>query len=191
MNTPQLFRKTQEREFFAHHMLLHAAEREIEEAQRSEVGRFNKCLAAMVLSSLVIEALANAVGSRVASNWEGFERLNPREKLDSLTKDLSIAYDQNLEPWSAIMQLARFRNDIAHPKPELVREEKTLPEGAVGKTLFNVPQSQIEREITLGNAQRAHKAVCALKTILTDGLPAGMRFGIYDDMWSGSTGLAE
>lgn len=191
MNITQRFRKTQEREFFAHHMLLHAAEREIEEAQKNPVGRFNKCLAAIVLSSLAIEALANAVGSRVASDWESFERLNPLEKLDCLTIDLSIVYDPNKEPWSAIIQLARFRNDIAHPKPELVLEEKILPEVALGKTLFDSPQSQLERKITLGNAQRAHEAVCALKAILTDSLPAEKRFGIYADMWSGSTGLAE
>lgn len=90
MTTPQLFRKTQEREFFAHHMLLHAAEREIEDARASEVGRFNKCLAAMVLSALAIEALANAVGSRVASDWAIFERLNPLDKLDSLARELAF-----------------------------------------------------------------------------------------------------
>ncbi|MDP3332431.1 MAG: hypothetical protein Q8Q40_02060 [Methylococcaceae bacterium] len=191
MSTALRFRKTQEREFFAHHMLLHAAEREIEEAQASAKGRFNKCLSAMVLSALAIEALANAVGSRVATDWTVFERLNPLEKLDNLARELSIAYDAKKEPWSAITQLARFRNDIAHPKPELVLEEKILPEVAIGKTLFDSPQSQIERQITLGNARRAHKAVCALKSILTDSLPEEKRFGIYVDMWSESTGLAE
>jgi len=159
MNTAQRFRKTQGREFFAHHMLLHAAERQIDEARASEVGRFNKCLAAMVLSALAIEALANAVGSRVASDWAAFESLNPLAKLDSLAKALSITYDPTKEPWSAITQLARFRNDIAHPKPELISEENFLPEVALEKTLFDSPQSQIERQITLGNAERAHKAV--------------------------------
>jgi len=42
MSTAKHFRKAQEREFFAHHMLLHAAGRQIEEAEGSEVGRFNK-----------------------------------------------------------------------------------------------------------------------------------------------------
>lgn len=192
MNTLQRFRKTQEREFFAHHMLLHAAERAIEEAKASEVGRFNKCLAAMVLSALAIEALANAVGSRVDSDWAVFERLNPLEKLDSLAHELGFTCEAaTKEPWSSITQLARFRNDIAHPKPELVSEEKILPEVALGKTLFDSPQSQIERQITLGNAERAHKAVYALKAILTDSLPENKRFGIYADMWSGSTGLAQ
>jgi hypothetical protein len=191
MNIPQLFRKTQEREFFAHHMLLHAAEREIEEAKASEVGRFNKCLAAMVLSALAIEALANAVGSRVSSDWTAFESLSPLAKLDSLAKELAIVYDPNTEPWSSITQLARFRNHIAHPKPELISEEKILPEVALGKTLFDSPQSQIERQITLGNAERAHKTVYTLKSILTVSLPEDKRFGIYVDMWSGSTGVAE
>ena len=145
----------------------------------------------MVLSALSIEALANAVGSRVASDWATFESLNPLGKLDSLTQELSIMYDPNKEPWSAITQLARFRNDIAHPKPELVSEEQILLEVALGKTFFDSPQSQIERQITLGNAERAHKAVCALKAILTDSLPEDKRFGIYVDMWSGSTELAK
>lgn len=187
---PQQFRKTQEREFFAHHMLLHAAEREVEEAKASEVGRFNKCLTAMVLAALAIEALANAVGSRVASDWAVFERLNPLEKLDSLASELAFTYERTKEPWSAITQLARFRNDIAHPKPELVLEEKILPEIVLGKTLFDLPQSQIERQITLGNAERAHKAVYELKAILTDKLPEDKRFGIYADMWYGSTELS-
>lgn len=191
MNVPQRFRKKREREFFAHHMLLHAAGREIEEAKKSQVGRFNKCLAAMVLSSLAIEALANAVGSRVVSDWEAFESLNPMAKLDSLARDLSITYDLNMEPWSAIKQLARFRNDIAHPKPELVSEEKILPEVALGKERFNSPQSRIERQITLGSAERAHKAIYTLKSILTDSLPKDKRFGIYSDMWFGNTRAVE
>lgn len=172
-------------------MLLHAAEIEIEEAQKSQVGRFNKCLAAMVMSSLAVEALANAVGSRVTSDWPNFERLSPLAKINSLVEELTIAYDPENEPWSAIQYLAGFRNDIAHPKPETVLEEKVLPEVALGKTLFDSPQSRIEREITLGNACRAHAAVTTLKKILTDSLPSEKRFGIYCDSWSGSTGVAE
>lgn len=191
MNTRNRFRRTQEREFFAHHMLLHAAEIEIDEAQKTQAGRFNKCLAAMVMSSLAVEALANAVGSRVISDWPTFEQLSPLRKIDSLVKELSIAYDPKKEPWSAIRCLAGFRNDIAHPKPELIQEEKILPDVALGKTLFDSPQSRIEREITLGNARRAHTAVSTLKKILTDSLPPEKRFGIYCDSWSGSTGMAE
>ena len=191
MNAHQQFRKTQEREFFAHHMLLHAAELEIEEAQKSQVGRFNKCLVAMVMSSLAIEALANAVGSRVASDWPAFERMSPLEKIDFLVGQLSIVYDAESHPWQTVRYLAGFRNDIAHPKPELLQEEQVLPEVALGKTLFDSPQSKLEREITLGNACRAHTAVSTLKRILAYSLPPEKQLGIYCDSWSGSTGAVE
>lgn len=191
MNIGQRFYKTQEREFFAHHLLLRATAREIEEAQTNAVGRFNKCLAAIVLSSLAIEALLNAAGSRIVSDWEEFERLSPLEKVSRLAENLSLHYDPNKEPWSAITQFADFRNQIAHPKPELILEKRNLPEVALEKMRFNRPKSQIERQITLGNAQRVHKAVCELKIILHDSLPEDERFGIYADMWSGSTRSAE
>lgn len=191
MNTHVRFRKTQEREFSAHHMLLHAAELAIEEAEKSRVGRFNKCLSAMVMSSLAVEALANAVGSRLITDWTIFERLSPLKKIGVIVKELTITYDPKIEPWSSVRWLAGFRNDIAHAKPELVQEEKLLPEVALGKTLFDSPQSRIEREITLGNARRAHTAVTAVKKILADSLPVEKRLGIYCDAWSGSTGAAK
>ena len=138
MNTHVRFRKTQEREFSAHHMLLHAAELAIEEAEKSRVGRFNKCLSAMVMSSLAVEALANAVGSRLITDWTIFERLSPLKKIGVIVKELTITYDPKIEPWSSVRWLAGFRNDIAHAKPELVQEEKLLPEVALGKTLFRL-----------------------------------------------------
>ena len=189
MNTPQLFRKTQEREFFAHHMLLHSADLELQEAAVQPKGQFNRCLAAMVMTSLATEALANAVGSRVVNDWSKFEWLSPLDKLDRLVSELSIARDPGKEPWSTLRYLAGFRNDIAHSKPELVEEEQLRPEQALDKQLFHTPKSMLEREITLGNARRSLKAVQDLKGILTDALPVEKRLGIYVDSWQGSTEL--
>jgi hypothetical protein len=141
----------------------------------------------MTLSALAIEALANAVGSRVVADWVIFERLSPLEKLETLATALSISYDTRM--WSAVTQLARFRNDIAHPKPELIKEKKYLPEVGLRNTLFDSPQSQIERQISLGNAERAYKAICTLKAVLADSLPGDKSFGIYADMWLGTTTL--
>ncbi len=187
MNPLPLFRKTEERTFFAHHMLLHAAELDIAEAVATERGRFNKCLAAMVMASLAIEALANAVGSRIVSDWAAFEPLRPHEKIDLLVERLAITRDSTKEPWTTLQFLGGFRNDIAHPRPEPVHKKNVLPEAALVKAAFDTPLSKLEREITLGNAQRAYTAVHTLKGLLTDALPPESRFGIYADMWSGST----
>jgi hypothetical protein len=61
-----MFRKTEERPFFAHHMLLNVAELEIAAAESSELGRFNKCLTALVMSALAVEALAGPSSSHYA-----------------------------------------------------------------------------------------------------------------------------
>ncbi|MBK9595450.1 MAG: hypothetical protein IPO57_08860 [Rhodocyclales bacterium] len=189
MNQLPMFRKSEQREFFAHHMLLHAAELDIADAEANERGRFNKCLAAMVMTALAVEALANAVGSRVVSDWSAFEPLRPHEKLDVLIRELSIARETK-EPWTTLAFLAGFRNDIAHPKPELVAAERVLPEVALVKAAFIAPRSKLEQEITLGNARRVFAAVHIVKGLFNDALPAEKRFGIYADMWSGSMGVA-
>jgi hypothetical protein len=187
MTQHQLFRKTEERTFFAHHMLLHVAELEIAEAESSELGRFNKCLTAMVMSALAVEALANAVGSRIANDWATFESLRPHEKLELLVTKLAIPHDPTAEPWTTLQYLGRFRNDIAHPKPDDVTKVRVLPNAGLSKTTFDAPLSKLEREISLGNAKRSFAAVRALKGLLTDAMPESERFGIYADMWHGST----
>jgi hypothetical protein len=172
-------------------MLLHAAQLQLAEAEKTAKGRFNHCLSAMVMTALAVEALANAVGSRVVSDWQNFEQARPFEKLDTLVALLSIPRDPDQEPWTTLRYLSGFRNDIAHAKPEKLEEERVLPELALEKDLFRAPKSKLEREITLGNARRVLKGVQALKGLLTDALPLEKRLGIYVDTWSGSSTLAE
>ncbi len=168
-------------------MLLHVAGLEVDAAERSQVGRQNKCFTALVMSALAIEALANAVGSRTVNDWPSFERLSPQGKLEELAKRLAIPQDWSSEPWSSLLYLGRFRNDVAHPKPEVITTYRILPEPGLIKTAFETPESALERESTLGNARRAYNAVHALKRLLADALPEGARYGIYTDMWHGST----
>lgn len=189
MIKPLSFRKTEDRTFFAHHMLLHAAERQIAEAEDSEIGRFNKCLAAMVMSALAIEALVNAVGASVAEDWKTFERLRPHKKIDLLIAQLGIKREGVKEPWETLRGLARFRNDIAHPKPEKIAKECVLSAIALDKTDFKMPLSTLERKITLRKAKQVLQAVQELKRLFTDALPPEARFGIYADMWHVRTKL--
>lgn len=171
-------------------MLLRAAELEIAGAEYNERECFNKCLAAMVMSALAVEALANAVGSRVVSDWSAFEALRPHQKIDHLVSQLLIMRDVTQQPWTTLQFLGGFRNDIAHPKPETVSKESVLPDVGLTKTAFAIPLSKLEREITLGNARRVYDAVNTLKGIFTDALPVEARFGIYADMWFGNTSVA-
>ncbi|MEO8158003.1 MAG: hypothetical protein ABI648_09420 [Betaproteobacteria bacterium] len=187
MNNSLLFQKTQERTFFAHHMLLHAAQVAIAEAEATERDRFDKCLAAMAMTALAVEGLANAVGSCVVGDWPTFERLRPHEKINLLIEKLHISRNTAEEPWTTLQFLGGFRNDIAHPKPEAVIKECVLPAIGLAKTAFHAPLSTLEREITVGNAKRVYAAVHELKGLFADALSAEARFGIYADMWHGCT----
>jgi hypothetical protein len=191
MGKLKLLQQHQNREFFAHHMLLHAAELQLQSAKQSEVGCFNHCLAAMTMTSLAVEALVNAVGSRTVEDWRTFERLKPLEKIEQLQTKLGFPSEPTQTPWSTLRDLGDFRNDIAHAKPEAVNEMKRFAESDANKHLLDKPLSELERKITCGNANRYLKAVQKLKEILTDAMPAELRFGIYADAWSGSTGNAE
>ena len=184
-----VFYKQQEREFFAHHMLLHAASLEVEQAERRELGQFNKCLAAMVLSALAVEALANAVGTKAGIYTDAFERASPLDKIDRLVAHLRISRVSTREPWTTVRYIVRFRNAIAHPKPETVITKQLLPEAALEKQLFDTPLSKLEREISVGNARRVYRAVEKLKVLFEEALPEDQRLGIFGDVWSGTTGI--
>lgn len=192
MSKPQLFKKAQERTFFAHHMLLHAASLAIAEAESTKRGQFNKCLGAMVMTSLAVEALVNAVGFRVIrDDWDSFERRRPHEKIDELVSLLGISRDAGQSPWATLQYLGEFRNQIAHAKHESVLKQRVLPEIGLANTTFEIPLSALEREITLGNAKRSLAAVQELKGLLTDALRKDLKFGIFADMWEGSTTFHE
>ena len=194
MDKSTRYEHVQEREFFAHHGLLHAAFRAIEQAEATELGRFNQCLAAITMTAVAVEALVNAVGSRVvdAANWSTWERRPTHEKIDSLVVQLAIAKDDANEPWSALRGLAGLRDDVVHAKPERIRRVRELPQAAVDRGVyFEPPESSLERQVTIGNAKRFHKAVTDLKGIFTDALDEDKRFGIYADMHHGSISPVE
>ena len=98
MNQPQKLVRTQKKTFSAHHMLMNAAFLQLEAARETENSQFNSLLAALTLSSLSVEALANSVGERVVPDWRDFESLSPLGKLRLLAEKLSIEFDRNVEP---------------------------------------------------------------------------------------------
>lgn len=171
-------------------MLLHVANLELETAKSTELGRFNHCLVTLTFSALAIEALANAVGSRAVDECSDFESASPLAKVRLLAERLGIKYDSTKKPWSTLRYLTRFRNAIAHAKPERVLEEKVMHEAAYNAQLFRKPPSKMEREVTLGNAARCFGAVHTLKGLFTDALPVEKRFGLYGDACYGGAELA-
>jgi hypothetical protein len=167
-------------------MFIGAARVALEDAKKKQPGWFYSELTAMVMSALAVEALANAFGKRLVDDWEDFEASSPMAKLRLVCQELALEFDQQKEPWSTIKWLSKFRNLIAHAKPELVTEDYISTRDEYEKKLMEMPKSALERKITLKDAGRAYYGVEKLKEILSAKVPPEESFGLYSDSCLGS-----
>ena len=187
----KLLRK-KEKPFSAHHMLLGAARAALEDAESKRRGWFYAELMAMTMASLAIEAMSNAIGDRVIENWKDFESSSPVAKLRIICQKLDVPFDERVEPWASVRWLTKFRNEIAHAKPELVKETYVWTREEYEKREKEGPKSKLEKKITLGTARRAVREMRKVKDILCDAVPEDERYGLFSEMWSGSaTGVPD
>jgi hypothetical protein len=192
MKTARTLKRIQERQFSAHHMLIRAAVIARDRGSEKKPGWMFDELSAMTFSALAIEALCNSIGHRVIDDWDkDFESASPNAKLRILTKRLEIKYDKNKEPWAGARELIKFRNLVAHAKPQLIVEEKLMTQEEYDKRLFDIPQSKLESLITAANADRAVRTVEKLKELLIEKLDPEQKLGLALDGWSGSTSALE
>jgi hypothetical protein len=189
MNRPKMLKRTQERNFSPHHMLIRTAQRAYTLAEKQGPGWMYDALVTMTFSGLAIEALCNSVGAHVISDWKDFESLNPNAKLRIVTERLGLAYEKTAEPWSSIHRLVKFRNMVAHAKPEFVIQEEIIPQDEYDRRDFDVPESKLEKLLTIGNARRSlHAAEEVIKVVLSK-ISVEEGLGLLMDGWSGSASL--
>ncbi len=140
-------KRVQERHFSAHHMLIRAASVAIDRAKEKRPGWFYDELSAMTFAALAIEALGNSIGERVIDGWEtDFESASPIAKLRLLADRLGVTYDKSVEPWSGAIELVKFRNRVAHAKPQIVTSSELDDAGEFDKRLFDTPKSKLDED---------------------------------------------
>src|SRR3954471_2833467 len=115
MKPVRKLKRTQERQFSAHHMLIRAAEIARDRGTEKKPGWMFDELSAMTFAALAIEALCNSIGDRVVPGWaKDFESASPNAKLRILSGRLGLEYDEDKEPWVGARELIKFRNLVAH-----------------------------------------------------------------------------
>lgn len=183
------FRRTQERYFSPHHRLFQIAGIAVNDAIKSNVGLHLNILKAITFSALGAEAFLNALGYRTNLDWETFERCSTGEKLEILCGHFNLRFEKTLEPWQALNCLFQLRNDIVHGKPEHLRTEHVMPEVALEKTRFALPESSLERQLTVGNADRYFQATKNMLEKFREAVPQDIACEIFQEGWSGSVSL--
>ena len=82
-------------------------------------GVYFDLMAGLVMAAFSVEAKVNFVGWKLLENdWP--ERAKLREKIDLLVKVLNLDLSWGERPLQTVAQLKRFRDTLAHGKPELV-----------------------------------------------------------------------
>jgi hypothetical protein len=184
------FKVTHARTYSAHHALQDIAARCADLSEKEEAGSFNNALVAITLSALSIEAMSNAIGDRIVPRWSDFESASPLAKVRLLAEHLQIEYIPDAEPWQSLQWLVKFRNRIAHAKPEKIVAE-SLVKGTGVENFGDKPESKTEAEVTPANARRAVHAVQTTKHMLCDHIPAEQRFGLNIDAWTAGMELQQ
>jgi hypothetical protein len=107
-------------------------------------GVYHDMMASLVFSAFSIEAKLNFVGWKVLGDgWP--ERANIREKVNLLNEVLSCGFDWGARPLQTVAKLKRFRDTLAHGKPEIIDE---VCEVDVEPSVWDALKSQWEESVT-------------------------------------------
>ena len=188
-NSPQRVKRTRERTFSAHHILLRTARRALERAEADEEGSMLEALTALTFAALAVEAICNSIGETVIPDWKDFESATPIAKSRLIAEHLEVTYDKAGNPWQTVRWLVGFRSKIAHAKLEVVTEEKILTQAEAEQQRFDIPESKLEKDITVKNASRAVAAVENFMDMLVAKVPEELRIGLRADGFESTISL--
>jgi len=121
------------------------------------------------------------------TRWNDFESASPIAKLRIICSRLGIEPNFEKEPWATTLWLVKFRNKVAHAKPESIRFDKTMTEEEFRKIRLEYPHSKLEMEINLKNAKCSVSAIDQILDLLYPKLTDDEKHYLYSSGFCGST----
>ena len=156
-------RVRKERDVRIHANLWHTSMCLLKKGQEEERASFHQFMGSLVFTAFTLEAYLNWLGDKLFPHWRYLERLNPREKLEVITDQLSLNVDFGGRPWQVMKDLFNFRNDIAHGKPEnLATETVEQVDDDFDDKMGRADQTRWEKFCTRENAERAREDVAKI-----------------------------
>jgi hypothetical protein len=159
------------RNIYEHLYLGSIALNQLEQAKTEEDGhRFRWIIPSMTFSVFRVEALCNIYGGQLFPHWTHFESMSFIGKIAMISESLSIEVNFSAEPWQILDKMKRFRNDLAHTKPQKVSEIHEVPE-SFPENLVPFPQDRktILSYSTIENAERFEEVATELDTMWRQG----------------------
>lgn len=164
---PRKVRVTRGRDVRIHAELWHTSNCLLDAGQKQDEGSAHQFRASLVFRAFSLEALVNWLGQHLIPHWKYLERLKPREKLDLLCDLLHVKPDYGSRPWQIVNELFRFRNALAHGKPEALSHESLEEMDAfLDRRAGDFLRTEWEQFCTEQNAAKAREDVYEIGSLL-------------------------
>lgn len=147
--------------------LAHASGVLLDTAKGLKDGYFYQWMSSILVSAFALEGFLNLIGQRLFPCWKRLERrLSPIAKLELIAHAAQAPLDHNARPYQTIGKLFKFRNDLAHPKPQRLRPKPSREQGDLESIRRNYPRVPWEAECSAEFAQRVREDVAAVSQAL-------------------------
>jgi hypothetical protein len=163
----KMVRVNRRREVRIHAELWHTSNCLLENALKIPDGKAHQFRASLIFRAFALEGFLNWLGPKLIPHWEYLDRLKPQEKLALLAALVNVTPDYGSRPWQILKELFRFRNALAHGKPEDLEDETEQElEEYLSKIDFVV--AEWEAFASEANALRAQQDVRLIAKTLYD-----------------------
>ena len=169
-----------ERHFLPLTMFLDSARKFVAKINSDDLPQWPDLMAAASVLSLSLEALVNSLGPFLVADFADFDSASPVAKLRIICEKAGLPFDKSRKPISDILELARFRNKVAHPKyKRLNYTSERLPLHEAQRLLRDESKTlhDLERSISPEAVNRWLKALLSVAGPLLDQLDPELKHG--------------
>ena len=169
-----------ERHFLPVEMFLDSARKFVAKIRAEDPPLWPDLMAAASLLSLSLEALVNSLGPLFVSDFSDFDSSSPVAKLRIIHEKVGLSFDKSRKPISDILELARFRNKVAHPKYkklECISDRLPLHDAQALSSDESKTLHELERSISPEAVERWLEALLSVTVPLLEKLEPEHQWG--------------
>jgi hypothetical protein len=124
-----------------------------------------------MMTAFTFEAYMNYVGPKVEPGWSDFESSSTLAKFRQIALRLNYTLDFSRRPFQSVREVFTFRNRMAHPRDEKLKEEYIATLDDYQKDFYSLSSPKWLAIATEANARRCLEDVEAIMDEINRRLP--------------------
>lgn len=180
---------TKQRHFKPHAEFYHATTVLLDHVEKKYEGHYYSLLSSLMMAAFTFEAYMNYVGPLVEPGWSDFDKASTLGKFRHISLKLSYKTDFSKRPCQSIRDLFLFRNRMAHPRDEKLKEEYIATVDDYQEHLYSMSSPKWLAIATEKNARRCVTDLRDIMENLNSRLPNPDISAMYIDGGSGHASM--